>query len=862
MTTVQSQDNTTEENTTSPATWSDPATWPDETVPSQGDDVTITKDMNVTLDVSPPQLASITIDGGTLRFARQDINLTAGTIMARDKGEFRIGTEQQPFEHKAVITLTGTRDDLPGNGHCGVKGLCAMGAKLAFHGAVSEPTWTQLDATASQGDTTITVNEAVDWDVGDEIVILSTDYDPGMAEQRRITDITGNTIQINDSLDFMHFGEELTYGGKTIDERGEVIHLTRNIVIQGDEQSEDDNFGGHIMAMNQYGMEQERRHEQNGDEYYNMWQSMENNHSLVPEISGVEMHRMGQEGVLARYPFHWHKYGNASGSYIEDSSIHDSYQRCVTLHGTQHVRVKNTVGFNVIGHCYFLEDGTEWNNTIRNNVAALVKPFTQESRELIPNDNEPAGFWWSNVDNTFINNVAGGVYGYGFHLEVKEYPTGPTATNQLPINSPQSTEGYDFGTFSGNTAHSIAFTGRTPLKKLDTSQPDITVEDFPERSSGGVGMLIDSNLFCGSTNFVTANCRVQDFTVYQTDRDGIWTDSGIWFDEIKSAGNPEGYWPRDMVTSNSVFVGYTPNTGNPGRSGQGRVSESFGGPGWQVSQDGLHQKENELGRSLGIDQVNTDKDPDNFMAAVFTHYDGGSLRDSSVHNYKTTSNVNAGLIIPNGQTFPFYFHNVTLDNVSITYPISDRRHDKTWPLVDYTGTFDGSGTYTEYRHVPPPRSSPIPFFIDDTCTSYADDWYKCSSRTARWRARTNLDIAVNNTSNYVPLRNTIQYIVVNRTYHLKNYDSLPTFQLNTFHEGDWIIFTLPTTEQITVGGPRVTARQVPSMSQLKTCDADAEVCTYYDGGADRQHFYIRGTASYNNGVYDRLGNGNKVELSR
>ena len=43
--------------------WSDPATWPDRKVPGKGDAVTIDKDMNVVLDVSPPALRSLTING-------------------------------------------------------------------------------------------------------------------------------------------------------------------------------------------------------------------------------------------------------------------------------------------------------------------------------------------------------------------------------------------------------------------------------------------------------------------------------------------------------------------------------------------------------------------------------------------------------------------------------------------------------------------------------------------------------------------------------------------------------------------------------------------------------------------------------
>src|SRR5262245_35770459 len=43
--------------------WSDPATWPDRKVPGKDAEVTIGKDMNVVLDVSPPALRSLTING-------------------------------------------------------------------------------------------------------------------------------------------------------------------------------------------------------------------------------------------------------------------------------------------------------------------------------------------------------------------------------------------------------------------------------------------------------------------------------------------------------------------------------------------------------------------------------------------------------------------------------------------------------------------------------------------------------------------------------------------------------------------------------------------------------------------------------
>ena len=50
-------------STASAKRWSDPATWPDKKVPTKDAVVTIDKDMNVVLDVTPPALRSLTING-------------------------------------------------------------------------------------------------------------------------------------------------------------------------------------------------------------------------------------------------------------------------------------------------------------------------------------------------------------------------------------------------------------------------------------------------------------------------------------------------------------------------------------------------------------------------------------------------------------------------------------------------------------------------------------------------------------------------------------------------------------------------------------------------------------------------------
>src|SRR5690606_14769815 len=208
---------------------SDLATWPDNKVPAAGDTVEIASDKQVILDVSPPTLGGITING-KLSFADEaDLELNTEWIMVH--GELEIGTEANPFTHKATITLTDNVKDEQLMG-MGDRGIMLSGGTLNLHGNRSN-SWTKLAATAEAGSSTIDVLDAAQWQVGDEIVLASTDYDPRQAERRTISAISGNTITLDQPLEYMHFGR-ITFD---VDERGEVGLLTRNIKIQASEDA-------------------------------------------------------------------------------------------------------------------------------------------------------------------------------------------------------------------------------------------------------------------------------------------------------------------------------------------------------------------------------------------------------------------------------------------------------------------------------------------------------------------------------------------------------------------------------------------------------------------------------------------------
>ena len=507
--------------------------------------------MNVVLDVTPPPLRSLTING-KLSFAdNKDLELTTEWVMVH--GELEIGTEAKPHTRKATITLTDNVKDEDMSGIGGTndrsdRGIMMMGGTLNLHGNRTN-SWTKLSKTAEAGSNSIEVLNAAGWRVGDVIVLASTDFDPHQAERRTISAIRGNTITLDKKLDYMHFGK-ITFD---VDERGEVGMLSRNILIQASPDADQTLFGGHIMAMN-------------GSKMF---------------VEGVELNRMGQNMHLARYPIHWHLIGDAQGQYIKNSAIHDTYSRCVTVHGTNYLDVENNVTYNNIGHCFFLEDAVEHGNQFVHNLGILTKCHPDapcvptnlaaagESRAgsngqnakdiLIPSDNTASTFWITNPDNIYRDNVAAGSDSNGFWMSLPEHPTGKFEGTEISAKTwPRRTP---FREFKGNVAH---------------SNYDSFMFDRNVGPDGPFGVTGSSHT--GLENPADANSKAvesvfEDLTAYKNRNGAIWGRGEMHvFRNVKLADNAIGFthasgeFGRYAFTSkvvDSLFVGETENIGNP-----------------------------------------------------------------------------------------------------------------------------------------------------------------------------------------------------------------------------------------------------------------------------------------------------------
>ncbi|MEO9803238.1 MAG: G8 domain-containing protein [Reichenbachiella sp.] len=554
--------------------WSDPQTWGASGKPLSGQEVLIPSGTRVILDETPPELGGLVVEG-VLVFDRKDLTLASKWIVVNG-GILRIGTEEEPFEQKAILTIndTGTEASVM---NMGTRGIMVMKGALELHGAIPEVVWTKIDGHGELGSKSLDLIEpAADWEEGDEIVIAPTDYyeaGNGISITQLVTlsSVDGSHIDISEGLNAFRWGllqyatesgmsltsaqmveppvadTETTTTPLILDERAEIGHMTRNIVIQA---PEDDlwniqGFGVHTMIM------------PNG----------------TAHIEGVEFKRGGQRGRLRRYPFHWHMLSyagtetldDATGQYFRGNTINSSTNRGIVIHGTNGVSVEDNIVYDVRGHGIFTEDAVERRNVIDGNLVLHIRnpEWGAQLKEHETGELGSSAFWISNPDNTVTNNTAADSQTFGFWLTFPEQPWGLSQsvlhTDGLVLRPNRLL----FGTFDNNTAHSNKNDGihldDVEVNNDGTTQP---VQYWSTTDGRTDGFPFDA----------LRRFTLSRYKTWKNQDNGAW-DRGVWTDiiEVVSADNCGRFFAgsgADGVIERSLVVGTSLNylmngTGRP-----------------------------------------------------------------------------------------------------------------------------------------------------------------------------------------------------------------------------------------------------------------------------------------------------------
>ena len=391
--------------------WSALTSWKNQEQPVDGDAVWVPDGQVILLDEPTPNLAFLLVEGSLILDRTKDLSIDANFIFILG-GYFEVGTEDEPFEKNAVITIHGDRYasiELPfiGTKFIGVseKGLPFrrfskgdhlpgryMG-QLEVHGAKRLRTWTKVNETCYAGTNYLITSEPVDYKAGDRVVVTGSET-PGNGGYEELTvleTIDKHNVTFTTALKYTHRSEIVTVEGRVIDLRIEIGLLTRNVVIQGDnERSDGQIFGVHTIAML----------------------------SGIYHMENAEIRRCGQAFNFGKYCTHSHMAGNMEGSYVKANSIHHSYQRSTTTHDTDNWEVRDNVAYEIQGHAYFVEDGSEKLNYLTGNLGVKIR----RSSALLKSDMKPAVFWTATPYNYWRDNVAchSALLGFWFELVGEE----------------------------------------------------------------------------------------------------------------------------------------------------------------------------------------------------------------------------------------------------------------------------------------------------------------------------------------------------------------------------------------------------------------------------------------------------------
>ena len=372
---------------------------------------------------------SATRDPGAAAAAQQIAAMTAalgdgfglgsGLTTASAAMQMQMAADDAGMVMSAADAFSGmgaTSGDMPGVR--GAPNPAILQGSIDIHGAPRQRAWTKMSASAAAGATSISLAEPVDWAPGETIVVSATGG-PDESETAVVASRPDErTVVLAAPLRFAHessFFPGGAFGHSDADTRCAVGLLSRNVVIQGDEGSAAQLFGVHTGAF--------------------MGASF--------RVENAEFRRCGQGFLLGRYCSHVHLGSDRSDSYVRANSFHESFQRAVTVHATNYLRVQDNVAFNVRGHAYFVEDGVEQFNVIEGNLAVR----TVQSYASLKSDTKPASFWMASPTNIWRHNVAAGCTHDGYWFEPPGNPNGPSySPTYCPIGMP-------IGQFLNNTAY-------------------------------------------------------------------------------------------------------------------------------------------------------------------------------------------------------------------------------------------------------------------------------------------------------------------------------------------------------------------------------------------------------------------------
>ena len=335
--------------------WSEPDTWPMRRIPLLDEDVTIPINLHILIDIDPPNLGILFIEGDLIFDSQRPKTIIKARNIYINKGKLIAGNESFPFLNRIEIILLGNRGSPSLNFASYIPSAnkaIIVANQLFLYAKVPNTITSKLTSIALKNQMIITVDECLDWQIGDSILISPSEFDPKEWEERIIDKILQNcTISLSYPLNYNHFGGKssyFAYNYQNLDMRTRVSLISRNIRISAEDSLE--NWGCRIIV------------------FKNQLNSVDQNKIV---LQGVEIRDSGQEssnfgGLGFEYAI-----SERNTHRIINSSIINSFSHCVKVLNSRNIDFIGNLFINCKDSGILLENSNENINIILNKITGI-----------------------------------------------------------------------------------------------------------------------------------------------------------------------------------------------------------------------------------------------------------------------------------------------------------------------------------------------------------------------------------------------------------------------------------------------------------------------------------------------------------
>lgn len=251
----------------------------------------------------------------------------------------------------------------------------------------------------------------VGWTAGDTLLLVN---EHGQSRLADLISVNGSSIQYRERkaspTDSDLVGNTLVASGSSTTLNAKIANLSRRVqIVAADVHEGDTNHRAQVTILD----------------------------GATANLSNVEFRDLGPRGKVGRFPVYFDRGSAVTSSLIGSSiwqDVTDPGNRFVALRDVQGVTVANNVAFRSRGNGFFMEDGSEFGNSITNNLSVDV---TGDEELSNPNSSvtDLTHHFWLRTGNTISGNVAAGGDAVGMIVLASTHPTTTVVSNTQALGA-------------------------------------------------------------------------------------------------------------------------------------------------------------------------------------------------------------------------------------------------------------------------------------------------------------------------------------------------------------------------------------------------------------------------------------------